>query len=455
MNTNRTSQAAQEIIMVGSGDQNLVVTGVYKTSGNTVNLASGQFGVLSADRSGTIAPDAYLAASTTANDVSAIKVVCGTPNSTNLKNVSAFGVNAPAALKTPVIHADQIVSVVTKKPVLPAYQAIVDHTFTAPTAEVVYESVLTLQSMKRDISFSWFKRDQTVNAAVSVPTGTVAPTDYLLQNLVEKLNLESQYVTGSKPFVVLGLDYGGSGGTDLGTIAPGDTINFLTYNGVTYSITADATLVNTFRKAIATDASLATAEIVTVDTTGAGAAETVDRIMTIGLNEADAIVFDEFMQEKVRAEVAIDLAHTRQVVSTLEEDSSSAKFWNVHWRKNAAFNAHSMLPVGHTYDLKVTDQYNPISQTPTDVYTATTITYYSKEDTLTKSNRQPNKLTILLPGEYSAPSAAANAANVGQTADSGTVTSIDAVLGFWLDSASDLYGRIQFLQDASNANPFV
>lgn len=454
---NKMVQASMERILVASGNQALI-TGDYATTGNTVNVGSGQLGVESADiDSATTAEGTYITAGNTALQVKAVQAVQGTPLSGNLSAISAFKVTDEASIKSSPIIADRVVSVKTVLPTVSTHDIMLHTGFTAPTAETDYKFTVTLQSHKRDLYYTAQKRDQVV-ATSSAATGLTNTLDWLLQDLATQLNTQSILTNGAgKPFMVVGINDATPGsvtGTALGTIAAGDSLDIMTWNGITYSYTATTEFVASLTEAIAADASLSLAELLTIDVTTAGAAAAaVDSLLVIGLDEPFAAGFDDSIHTKVRVEGATDLVEaTRAWVSRAKPGQGDGRVWREQWYRRMGLYIKDLSNIGHDYDLTNRDLPQYIDST--GLYTSTTIEYYSEESTLTGIVEPPHRLVILLPAAISNPTADADTGYTIATTATTTVTQLNAALGAWLSSASDAFSNIQYLGNATQAAPF-
>ena len=458
--TPRSSHASLDTIVVGKNDQALQ-TGTIKGTGNSVNIADGQFGLLSTSSANVDALNNFVAA-TTAAEVEKFQFVAGTPNSNNISAVSRFGIGAPAYVRTNDIYLNKVQSVMTKLPKVEAYHGNMLSAFT-PVAGEAYGLQIQLESQKRDVDHGKAKRDIYTNAAIEIPSGLTSTADYLIQNGAVQLNKrDSVYVTGLEQFIVFGVNTTGGAGQALGTVAPNTVITFMTENGTNYTYTADLAFTNMLRKAIVATPALATATIEILDTTNAGAAANVDAMLVVGFNE-NRSVYDEFTHEKIRPTLFItDVSPTGY--STLDktstyfygvENDSSARTWRIRWNKNAAFRMGSKMPVGHTYDVTTAANYNPISTDDSVLYTNTIIKYFGDYVRPVANPRVPSQLTILLEATITNPTADANTALTIATNDTTTVASLNATLGALLSSASDTRNNIAYLEDATKAAPFV
>ena len=91
MSRKRKNNLHVETILVPTGNQALRNSGAMVGTGNSFNLTNNQLGVVSADHQGSVAYGSYLTGGETSANVKAIKVVLGTPYSSNISNADAWG----------------------------------------------------------------------------------------------------------------------------------------------------------------------------------------------------------------------------------------------------------------------------------------------------------------------------------------------------------------------------
>lgn len=456
---NQGPHGANYEVLVGT--QNTLPTGELDASATAYNLTNGQLGVLSADGDSTLGFGTFLGASVAATDVGIIKVVQGTPKSNSRNTVSAFGYGDRAILKSDPIPADKIISVSTIKPVLPAYQFALAQGFTAPTTDKNYEYGVIVQSDKRDITHGQEKRNRQ-SGSDAPPSTATNNLHYWLTKAAYDLNAgKSKYLNGKMPYVVLALDYGGSGGTDIGTLAKNDTVTFMAYKGQDYTFSVTEAFVNGLNKAIATTAGLSTAEIVKIDTATASSGNTIDALLIVSLEEDSAVVFDDTINNFARVEFYTDLTVTTNAVqSGPVSDSGSGSSWQILWDRNVAGRRYSLQKkeMGG-YDIS-TQGPNSSTLLPSYIdsakrYTATVITYWGEEHTITVSKRKVNKLIILLEAAISDDTADADTGYTVATTNSTLVTNLNNVLGSWLNSAHTTYDKVSFIEEATASAVFV
>jgi len=446
---NNRHQSPERQMLVGTGNQALI-TGALNNTGNSVRIGAGQLGIIPYD-GGT--GSTFITAGDLSADVPAVQVLLGSGNSSNTGNVSPMGHTEPAYYKSAPIFADQIISVGTYRYVPAKHSLTLMNGFSAtPTVGDEYRLGITLESELRDIEFTHSKRDQHVVGAIA--QNKTSDRDFLLQTLVEKINVKSEYLGGNLPFIALGIDYGGGAGTAIGGISAGDSVDFITYGGITYSFTATTEMVASFTDAIADTAALSTATIEVVNTSTAGASDKVDAILFLGLDEARFAAFDDSLSTKVTVKAFSDLEPTtNSLVCGPQDEVHHGRQYSRIWEKEIAPTIFDMTTVGHDYQLKTSDLTNPVSTT--QAYTATVLQYWAKNET-SRLDRMAHELTILLPAGISNASADANTGYTIATTASTTVTQLNAALGVWLEDANDKYNKIKTYGLISNINaPFV
>lgn len=452
MRTNKTVHIPKEKILVFTGDQALA-TGALNTTGNAVNLQDGQGGVLSNDvHSATTAVNNFITAGNTSTQVKEIKVVQGTPNSQNLNLVNAFQVGHKAYQESGVINPKKVLTVSTALPEIGVFDMEYRSGFAAPVIGQDYTFGVTLESHKRDLEFTRNKRDRFNVATHAVPVAPVSATDEILQNWASDLNVGSVWTKGFDPFIVFGINAGGAG-TVINTIDATTSIPFITLDGVTYNFQSSMEFVNSLTKAIANEPALATAGIQVIDKTTAGAAANVDGLLVVGLNEAKAVVFDDWDVEKVRVFTDTGLDSTRTEVAHAAEQSGSGSQWYKRWTERAAFDGTTYNTIGHPYQLQLSNIPSYIDSTK--LYTATIVEHEGNEETITVDPTYSHNLVILIEATVTNPAATAGTAYTIATSDTTTVASLNASLGAWLSTASDNFSNVDYIGAATQAAPFV
>lgn len=445
--TNRSVTAPQDIFIVSKGNQALA-SGALLTSGNAVNLTDGKIGIVSTDPNGSVLPNNFINAAVTALQVAELKVVGGTPNSTQLNQVSAFPVGAPAYIESAKIPANRIVSVTSNLPTLGNYEIELLRGFSAPVAGEDYRLQVTLQSNQNDLRYTRYKRDQPV-VSHKLDTLPAQPLDALLQHLASKINIGySVWTKGWKPFVVFGVKYAGGSGTVIGDIADGTAIDFLLLDGTTYSFTANLEFVASLQTAIAADSNLATATIEVIDAVNSGSAATIDALLTVGWEHPKAVVYDNWFNRKVRVDTSIPLSHTTQKkVSKAVEATGAGDWWKKQWLDRTGLGTYSLNYISDPFTLSAQNVYSPVDATK-EWYTSCIIEFQRNEQTLTLSEQTPHRLVLLFPAEIDDDTLDANGTFSFSTTDGTTAAAINTVLAAWINSASNVYSNVLYHGDA-------
>lgn len=494
--TNRGTSAPQEIFIVSSGNQALATGALLSTGG--INLASGELGILSADPNGSTLPNNFISAAVTAPAVNAVKLVQGTPNSTQLSQVSRFGINDKAYVESATILANRIVSVNSTKPELGTYSTEHLTGFTAPVANTDYRLDITLRSHQRDMRVGTRKLDQVVSAH-NYSTLPAAPTDGILTNLAVKANRQSIWTNGSKEFIVFGIDAApatvtagsfvvgqsytiltvgttdytligasantvgvtfvatgvgvGTGtanvGTTISTINAGKVIPFQIDGGTTYNYTADLTFVATLQSAIATTAGLATAGIIQMNLSTAGVADLVDSLLVVGLEEQQSIAYDNFYNRKVRITTSTNLTRSTQTITSgAKETVNRGTVLYEKWKSRHGLGIYDLNWLGHPFHLQVEDYPSYLTALDSTLYTTCVIEFERQERTLTLNENTPHRIVIVLPASVTNPTADAGTPFTIATGDATTRAAVNTVLGAWISSASDIYNNVQYVGEA-------
>lgn len=470
----KTNKLPMEVILVNKGDQALP-TGNFTTAGVALNLADGQPAVLSYDLYSSVRPAGeYVEAGDTTSEVQAIKVVMGTPASSNVTTADIWEARDKGYLESGVIAKDKIQSVSVKKPRYGRNGAQVLSAVSTPISNLEYNAYLRLISVRNDRYFG--DNDEVVHATVPAVDFTALsitqPKDYVLQKLAVDFNKQSKIINlgnsafkkGNRNFVVFGVNIAGGGGTAIGTIQPGATVNFMTDGGVTSSIVVDYPLAVALAQLVQSDANLIAASTIEVlNGATAGSAATVDALIVVGLDHTKAAAYDEIEQVRTRPELNIAGGFVRagatKTLTTCNSDEGTGQGWKwlINWRHRAGLDVHTkqIQPHGDWF----LEGKNYITEDW--LYTSYEIEYFDVEETLTTREVSPKKVTLLFRAEKAsaftptvtniaaqialgnAPVtiATSNGAGTG-TASANVVADIEAVLTAWLE-------------DARTSNPFT
>lgn len=191
----RTNKTSLPVIQVAKGDQALA-TGTLASTTAALNIASGQLGVLSWDFNGTQPLGTFITSSDDATDVSAVKILVGTPASSNTVNADVWEVGDKAYVESGVIRANKIRSVAVHKALYPKWGGTAATALPTPVDDVEYRAVVRLLSVRKDRDYGNNDDVLTVVAPATDFTtlGTTSPKDYVVKTLVDKINRYSRLV---------------------------------------------------------------------------------------------------------------------------------------------------------------------------------------------------------------------------------------------------------------------
>lgn len=470
---NKTNMLEMQVLLVGGSDQALVVSGDLETSGNSLNIADDQLGVLCAEHAGTIPHGNFVVAGTTSTQVAAIQVVQGTPNSSQTNLVNPFGTNHKAIVKSQIIERDKIRSVSTLKYAPGSFSTRVLRGLTGVADETGYKIQLGLEGVRTDLVFG-MNRDSFTAVQDTPATTPTNVNDYLLQNLALKANRSSEVVgsaapgvfsAGNRPFFVFGIKVAGGSGTAIGTMtkntAAFNVAKYTLPNGSTVQVTykPTETFINTLNQVLAQDAALSAATIENLGNTTPGSAATVDGLLVMAFEEGQALAFDNIKETKSRiysfgltGGVAGDLSYTTEEVSEAFEGRNTGRQLLLMYKDRAGLQVFNMQNhvIGSEYFIEAP---NYIDETKN--YTVTVIEHYGTQDTLNNQSQFAKKTMIALEAAITNPTASAATGYSVSTSDSTTVTGLNNTLGAWLSDADDKYSNIAYLGSASKSTPFV
>lgn len=240
-------------ILVATGDQSLA-TGTLVNATSALGIASGQLGVLSEDFSGTAPKGTFITAGHTVTNVDAIRVLQGTPKSSNITTVDVWEVSDKGYMSSDIIYRDNIVSVSSIKCRIGAYSSAVCSAFTAPVANTEYLTFVYLDSIRDDRDYS--DNDNVFHALVQTPTslaGISDTTELVIGGTAIDINKRSRMVgvsnqssvKGNKNVVAFGINTAGSFGQALGTITNATSFTFMSDNGTSSVFTSSNEFVRT------------------------------------------------------------------------------------------------------------------------------------------------------------------------------------------------------------------
>lgn len=471
MNRSNRQQAQLETFLIADGNQSLVASGDVAGSGNALNIANLQLGVISEDPNGTVGIDKFIPASTSAADVKEVKIAQGTPYSSQTNKASAFGHTHKPIVKSSAIVAGNVRSVTTNVFEFGRYSIIYITGLNGLVAGKRYQLNVTLESQRNDLMYQMAR--QELQASVTMPdTLPAEPADYFLQNLGLTLNKNySKFAdqsnsgfSGRTPFVALGVDTAAGAGEVIGGITRATSIDFAQYtiNGsaTTLNLASDVELVNSLNAAVGSVAALSTDTFPVLGSVTPGTASTVDGLMLIAFHD-EPVADDTLRTTALTMHVGLGLidkdgtaepTFTQTLVSSPSEGIGIGRNVALSYAKRAQSQVFSLENHPSQGRLPLLPP-NYISESLN--YTETVIEFYEKIDTPGRTQATAEaKAVILLPAVADDLDADVDAGFTYSTEDSTTVTSLNNTLSNWLNTGANL-GTIDYLGKASAGTVFV
>ena len=417
-------------------------------NGSAVNLNSGQVGILTADLFGTTAPGNFIDSTVTASQVSAVKILQGTPGSANsLVADDLWRVDHPSLVESSLIVRDKITEFSAEKyrPEMMGISAITNFDLSSAPVKTNYSLYTELigATTKRDYS----DNDLVMSTIVTTPdtwsSAILNKRDWVLKNLAANLNSRSRLVrssfgTGTKDVIVLGVTTtaANSTGVVIGNIDIGTSIPVQTSNGITTSIVADIALIRALAMVVKANTATvggvaATAKITTIDITTAGTvvdganSNTIDALLVVGLPRLKAAYYDNINGTQTSVKVNVGGAFqdtlgttTVKTVNILADEGTGQgiKFKNES-DSRAQLSVHTMQT--DPYKSRFSTGKSYIDETKN--YNAYFIDHYDTDETINATSYHPARTIILVPAVVSS----------GQT----SVSTVSAI-GTWASGAS-------------------
>lgn len=296
---NRVNESTRDFFFVGKGDQNLKTSGNLKTTGNTVNIADGQLGVVSASHGlSAINYMDFLGSSNVTNSPE-IQIVQGTPAATNNAASSGFFYEDNGYLISPVLKKDNILSFSARIAPLQLNSSVLFTGFEAPVADREYSFYIKLRSERKDRDYGRNTDDMVASFSKSSYAGITDSTGYLLQQLAYRV-LNRSVLSGTQPswspvsktkqvvpFLINAA--GATGGVALGTLVLNDAVPIATLQNQIIYYTVDEAFLQTVHEWISNSTVItADSTIMPIDLSVAGAAPKATGTVTILDNTAIA-----------------------------------------------------------------------------------------------------------------------------------------------------------------------
>lgn len=434
-----TNKLAMEQILVaycpGATDQTLA-QGALVDASTSLGLGDGNIGILSWDHKGSPSLGNFLATGDDSSDVRAIKILQGTPASSNITTADPWEAGHKGYVESGIIRKDKIRSVYAQTCRAAVYGAVGATQFdsTVPKDTTEYKMYVTLDSVRND-QF-WGPNDETLNVHYTTPDytalSTTSPMDHLLQNVLFEMNKYSRlinlsnysYAKGNRNVLALGINLAGGSGTAIGTIDCGDSVNVMTDGSTTSAVVFDEAMVMSVAEIVArmaADSNIVAANkidgsstIEVIDLSTAGDAAKIDAFIILGLPEQKSVAFDNVAQ--IMVQPSLELGGGFQVSpihATAEASADEGAGYGWQWliqndnRWQLAINNMQNHPHG--------DYYNEGEKyiNPDYRYTSYIIEYYDTESTLTTEEVSPKRLILLLQCGITCGTVAATATNIG------------------------------------------
>lgn len=442
-----TDKRVNEYFVVAKGNQALKKTGKLQTTGQSVNIADGQLGIICAANGLHIDYGEFLgttnnpagSAPNTANDVPVIKIVQGTPANSNNSKAHGWPAQDEGFKSTPYLRASSLLAVATALPDVPTFNSVVltPTSTVQPSAE--YKLYLTLRSTRTLRDYGRNENQFTANVVTPSVLPT-SPVDYLLQHLASRVNINSRLFgsrfAGNKNVVALCFNISGAGsGTTIGSLTVGSVVTIQT-SGSPIQITLDEAWVQTLNKLIANTSLTATSKLVAINTSTAGNASDADMLVVVGLDEEESFVYSGIPFTKTQVKLAVAGQFTEDptlpTVSTgsvAVEDANSGKFLKYVFEKNAFGQSGLTQLAGYSDYLVLAPSYIEEDKR----YTVTTLDFENTQEVFGGlGHKFPLRVFILLPAQFTGTDVSTGF--TASTTATNTVTDLNAILQPWLAS---------------------
>jgi len=438
MANKKTNKPYQEYFIVASGNQGLRNSGNIQTTGSSVNLTNGQLGVIN-PLSG-----AYLSGGETTSAVNRIRVVQGTPKSSDFsRNLGWNGIETQAFMATPDIFYDQIQQVSTKLPVIDLHSSISYTGLSTPVNGNRYALNLTYRSVRKDNTYGSAVDRYTVGfTAPDSFTGLTSATSHILGNIAYNANKVSiantimptyQNKGQRRHHVVFGINISGSAtGTAIGALTAGTSVNFSTDGTSSMAVVMTKGMIQTINNWIANSASItASSKIVNINPATAHS-QSIDAIVVMGLDHTFANAYDDIAQVKVDISSTTlswpDGTFTETRLANAREAEGNGRALGIWFKERAQMQRGNLQLTGFADELLLDPEY--IDETIS--YTVTAIDYLTGSANYDDDHHQNVRVWILLPATDDSGSATASGGITVTTSATTTVTNLNTILGAWL-----------------------
>lgn len=449
---------------VGTSDQ-AFAKGTALVDGTTsLGIADGQLGVLSWDhnpRNGGSSHGNFIAAGETPDQVRAIKILQGTPVSSNITLADPWEVGDKGYVESGIIRRDNIRSVTVQKcmPKVMANNAVVDLPDPCDNTEYRLFANMTSSRILTEWGYSGLQVDASFETPCYTAIGTTDPKDHYLQNILFDYNTQSRLFAnaygnqraGNYDTVALAINIAGGSGVAIGTIDCGDSIPFQVDTAVdkdtgcstsnTSSFVADIPFVLSLAYLVQQQAAAAACGAVATPITGAstiepidlstaGDAANVDAFIIIGLEHQTYRGIDE--DPNVMPNVNVNLQKGFNVTpapaltrTSPFEGKGHGRNWLIENDKRVQRTIHNMYSDRDRGSLTDSEGVKYID--PNSRYTSLIIDYYDTEENgISGSTDSPKQVTILTCCDYVCDTVANIAAKI-------TANAAQSDISLWVD----------------------
>jgi hypothetical protein len=201
----RSNLKYRESFLVATGNQAMLKTGNISASGNATNIASGQLGVIAATNEQAHLNAGDLLNSTnnpagsaanTAQNVPAIYITQGTPNSADTSQNVGWFYEHPNFVKSSIIRANTVRSFTAQLYALPVLSSTMFSGWADSNVESIKDYTVYTEFRSRRNDRDYGQNVEMVPVTFQTPDlTTLAPDsklDYLITNLVYRMNQQSK-----------------------------------------------------------------------------------------------------------------------------------------------------------------------------------------------------------------------------------------------------------------------
>ena len=450
-------------------DQAMRKSGDIQTTGGTVDLSSNQLGLINVTHGAHIGIGTYLTSTNnvagnganTASSIPAVKFVQGTSKSAG-GTVRGWHYEVPRFVETCEIKGSDVVRFAAALPEVGSFSAVFVDTFATPTVGTEYAIHTMFNSTRKKKIYGSNQQVLTVRHTAADATDK---KDYLIKNLLYKLNLHSVYNTATPNYITLGTRHqvvglaididGGGTGTAIGALAVGDSVNIFKIGSTTVSMVITKPMLQALYNLITNTNITTTSEIQLIDLSTAGTGSgtgTSDALVIMGLEHELAAAYDDVQAVKVDITqtqfgggFAADTTFAKVIGSYPVEDTTGRNF-RIRYDERSFAQTGSNELAGNTDELL----RRASGITETSLYTAYYIDAKNYDRTESDEVEVLYRITVLVPATDDSGSATAATGITATTNASTLLSDLEAIVKPWLSSVSG----IQLGGDATSSTYF-